>query len=72
MYENAILKLGRAQFFAQTFLMMSIMAIPALILNNAGVAYTSKKISPSGLLRTTVGNIGDTEDGTDPVSFALL
>eukprot|EP00961_Rhodomonas_salina_P189000 2550118-Rhodomonas_salina.2 len=46
------------------------MALPALILNNSGVSYTSKNIAPGGLLRTTIGNIGGTEDGTDNVRIA--
>jgi hypothetical protein len=40
-------------------------AIPSMILNTSGVAYSSKKIDASPILKSTVGNIGGTEDGTE-------
>jgi hypothetical protein len=53
------------KYFGQTFTLMAIIAIPAMVLNTSGVAYSSKKIDPNPILKSTVGNIGSTEDGTE-------
>eukprot|EP00960_Hanusia_phi_P070137 767243-Hanusia_phi.AAC.7 len=49
--------------FGQTFTIISGFAVTSIILNNAGVSYSSKKISASALLLSTIGNIGGPEDG---------
>jgi hypothetical protein len=51
---------------------MALMAISSMIFNSSGVAYSSKNIQADPILKSTIGNIGSTSDGTgNLIIFAM-
>jgi hypothetical protein len=52
------------KYFGQTFTIMAVLAIPAMIINSSGVSYSNKNINADPILKSTIGNIGGSADGT--------
>ena len=53
------------KYFGQTFCIMAVLAVPGMILNASGVAYSGQNINAGAILPGTIGNIGGSADGSE-------
>ena len=53
------------KYFGQTFCIMAVLAVPGMVLNTSGVAYSSQNINAGAILPGTIGNIGGSADGSE-------